>query len=406
MSALLRFYATTAKGLEPLLARELAEQGARGTTADRGGVAFEGSLEVAYHACLWSRVANRILLPLATVAAPTPAALYAGVRSVPWAEHVDPRGTIAVDCAGARAAIAHTHYAALTTKDAIVDQLRESHGCRPDVRRDQPDVRVNVYLDGERALVSIDLSGESLHRRHYREAAGRAPLKETLAAAVLVLAGWPEAARAGAPLLDPMCGSGTLVIEGALMALNIAPARGRRYFGFLGWRGHRPSVWRRVVQHAGELELRDPRRGPVIHGYDADRRMVRTALANAERAGLHAHIHLERRDLMACRPVRGRAGADTPGLVVTNPPYGARLGGDDDLPALYRCLGDVLRHRFMSWRAFVLTGDRALAAAIGLRAVRRHVLYNGAIECRLLEFPIASEPVRTPHGPRWRRTVP
>ncbi len=402
MSAVLRFYATTAKGLEPLLARELAAQGARGMIVERAGVAFEGSLEVAYRACLWSRVANRILLPLAMIAAPTPAALYAGVRSVAWSEHVDPHGTLAVDCAGARAAIGHTHYAALKTKDAIVDQLRETHGCRPSVRLEQADVRINVYLDGSRARLSIDLSGESLHRRRYREATGPAPLKETLAAGVLLLAGWPEAARAGAALVDPMCGSGTLVIEGALMALNIAPARERGYFGFLGWRGHQPSVWRQVLHQATEAELRDRRRWPVIHGYDADRHMVRAALANAARAGLHGRVHIERRNLADCQPVRGRPATDPPGLVVTNPPYGARLGRDDDLPALYGCLGDVLRRRFTGWRAFVLTGDRVLATAIGLRPARRHVLYNGALECRLLDFPIASAPVRTLDGPRWR----
>jgi len=402
MSTVLRFYATTAKGLEPLLARELSEQGARATAVERAGVAFEGSLDVAYRVCLWSRVANRVLLPVATVAASTAAALYDGVRSVAWAEHIDPRGTIAVDCAGARAAIAHTHYAALKTKDAIVDQLREAHGCRPSVQLEHPDVRINVYLDGDRALLSIDLSGESLHRRRYRMATGRAPLKETLAAGALLLADWPQAARAGAALVDPMCGSGTLVIEGALMALNIAPARGRAHFGFLGWRGHRPAVWRQVLQQATDAELRDPRRWPVIHGYDADRSMVRAALANVERAGLRGRVHIERRDLSECQPVGGRTGAAVPGLVVTNPPYGTRLGRRDELLALYGRLGDVLRRRFMGWRAFVLTGDRTLANGIGLRAARRHVLYNGAIECRLLEFPIASTPARMPHGPRWR----
>jgi len=405
MAATHSFFATTAKGMEELLAAELRGFGAAAVAVGRAGVSFRGPLETAYQACLWSRVANRVLLPLASFPAPTPEALYRGIRTIRWSEHLAPGRTLAVDFATSRSAITHSHFGALKTKDAIVDQLRDQTGTRPSVSVERPDVRVNVYLHDDRATVSIDLSGESQHRRGYRERRGVAPLKENLAAAVLLLAGWPKLARAGAPLIDPMCGSGTLPIEAALMAADVAPGRARPYFGFLGWRGHQAALWGRLVREAEEREIRDPRRLPPIRGYDADAAAVRAALANVERAGLRGKVHIEKRALADCEPITARVEGEIRGLLVTNPPYGERLGNSEGLAELYAGLGDILRRKFMGWTGYVLTGNPNLAKRIGLRAARRHVLFNGAIECRLLAFPISPTPVREGRGPHWRKAV-
>ncbi|MGH7786856.1 MAG: THUMP domain-containing class I SAM-dependent RNA methyltransferase [Candidatus Binatia bacterium] len=398
----LRFFATTAKGMEALLAGELRGLGAEAVEERRAGVGFEGGLEVAYRACLWSRTANRVLLPLAGFAAASPEALYAGVRSIAWGDHLGRGRTVAVDASVGRSQITHSHYAALKTKDAIVDQLREQRGTRPNVETARPDVRVNVYLHDDQASVAIDLSGESQHRRGYRDAPGLAPLKENLAAAILLLAEWPRLAAQGAPLLDPMCGSGTIALEAALIAADVAPGLAREYFGCIGWRGHDPVLWARLRREAEE-RARAARRLPPIHGYDADARAVRAAQAHAVQAGFGGRVHFERRTLAECTPIPGRGGAIA-GVLVTNPPYGERLGTTEQLGALYAELGDVLRRRFPGWTGWVLSGNPALAKRIGLRPAHRHILYNGAIECRLLELPISAAPVKDDGGPRWRRT--
>jgi 23S rRNA (guanine2445-N2)-methyltransferase / 23S rRNA (guanine2069-N7)-methyltransferase len=397
------FFATTAKAMEPLLAAELQELGATQVEERRAGVAWRGPLAIAYAAVLWSRIANRVLVPLASFAAPNPEALYAGVRAIKWADHLGPGRTLAVDCSVSRSQITHSHYAALKTKDAIVDQLRDQRGARPNVDVQRPDLQVNVYLHDDQAVVSIDLSGESQHRRGYRAAGGEAPLKENVAAAMLRLADWPRRAAAGEPLIDPMCGSGTIALEAALIAGDVAPGLRREYFGFAGWRGHDPALWAQVRREAQQRARQGSRRLPPIHAYDADGRAVRAAQANLARAELSNRIHVERRALADCRPLAARRGDATAGLLVTNPPYGARLGEVDALGPLYEQLGDLLRRRFPGWTAYVLTGAPALAKRIGLRPSRRIPLYNGAIECRLLEIPISTAPVRDEHGPRWRR---
>ncbi|MBI3390410.1 MAG: hypothetical protein HY027_21975 [Deltaproteobacteria bacterium] len=396
------FYATTAKGMEELVAAELREFGAAAVTAERAGVAFRGALEVAYRACLWSRVANRILLPLASFAAETPQALYDGVRTIRWWEHLLAHQTLAVDGTTSQSLLTHSHYIALKAKDAIVDQLRDQTCARPSVNVERPDVRVNVHIHRNRAVVSLDLSGDSLHRRGYRQDRGVAPLKENLAAAILLLAEWPRLARLGAPLLDPMCGSGTIPIEAALIAADVAPGHTRTYFGFLGWRGHEPRVWARLQQEAAGREIRDSKHLPRICGYDADARTVRSALANVERAGLHGRVHIERRAWADCAPLPTSITDGVRGLLVTNPPYGERLGDQERLVELYRSIGDTLRRQFPGWTGYVLSGNVDLTRHIGLRAARRHVLFNGAIECRLLAYPISPTPVRDTAGPRWR----
>jgi 23S rRNA (guanine2445-N2)-methyltransferase / 23S rRNA (guanine2069-N7)-methyltransferase len=398
-----RFFATAARGTESLLAKEISDLGAVQVNEHRAGVSFAGTLETAYRVCLWSRVASRLLLPLKSFPAADPASLYEGVRSIDWRDHVGRRATLAVDCNTARSRITHSHYAALKTKDAIVDQLRDRTGSRPSIDSARPSVRVNLHLHQDEATVSIDLSGDSLHRRNYRGSGVEAPLKENLAAAVLLLAEWPRLAREGAPLLDPMCGSGTLPIEAALIAGDIAPGGARTYFGFLGWRGHDSTLWFRLRREAA-ARANVAKIWPPIRGYDVAAGAVRAARANAARAGVQAAVRIERRALADCEPVENGTTPGRPGLVVTNPPYGERLGDRETLEPLYVLLGDVLRQRFTGWTACVLTGNRELGGRIGLRSARRHVLYNGAIECRLLVFPISSLPVRDTQGPRWRRT--
>lgn len=383
MNDKLEFFATTGRGLESLLANELRVLGAEDVREQRGGVAFRGPLRIGYAACLWSRIANRILLPLARFPAPDADALYAGVRALDWRQHLSPDATLAVDFVSSRSAIAHTQFGAQKVKDAVVDQLRAATGRRPTVQTERPAVRLNVYLYRDEAQLALDLSGDSLHRRGYREQGAQAPLKENLAAALLLRAGWPEVAAAGGGLLDPMCGSGTLPIEAAFMAADIAPGLLRDYFGFLGWLGHVPQLWQQLREEALARREAGLGRLPRIVGYDADARAVRTALRNLERAGLHGRVHIERRRLSEVRPP-----ADKPGLFIVNPPYGERLGDATTLIPLYGQLGDLLRQRFGSWRAAIFTGNPELGMRVGLRPQRSYQLYNGPIACRLTLYAI------------------
>jgi 23S rRNA (guanine2445-N2)-methyltransferase / 23S rRNA (guanine2069-N7)-methyltransferase len=379
------FFAPCPPAVADLTAAELRECGATHTREFKLGVQFEGSLETAYRACLWSRTASRVLLPLATFPAGTPEELYAGVSALDWSEHVAPTGTLAIEFGGSSSGVTHTHFGALKTKDAIVDQFRARTGERPSIELDRPNIRIDVRLDRDRATVSLDLSGDSLHRRAYRARGVAAPLKENLAAAVLLRSGWPAIAAQGGELVDPMCGSGTLVIEAALMALDIAPGSLRSYFGFVGWRKHERELWRALLD---EARLRREARVDAkitLRGYDSDQAAVRAANENVERAQLRNVVHIERRELSELTRV---SGAPT-GLVATNPPYGERIGDQQKLQALYETLGGKLREHFEGWKAAVLTGNPPLAKAIGINARRTHTLWNGRIECRLLRFDVA-----------------
>ncbi|HJW82244.1 MAG TPA: THUMP domain-containing protein, partial [Acidiferrobacterales bacterium] len=280
MSSSLRLFASAPRGIEPLLAEELRALGAGEVKETRAGVTFTGDLALAYRVCLWSRVANRVLLPLAQFPAPTPEALYDGVRGIDWAAHLDRNGTLAVDFNAYRSAITHTHYGALKVKDAIVDQFRERTGVRPSVETNEPDVRVNVYVHADVASLSLDLSGESLHRRGYRADTVTAPLKENLAAAILLRAGWPAIAKQGGAFVDLMCGSGTLPIEAALIASDSAPGLERTYYGFLRWRGHDAATWEALLAEARARREAGIKNLPAIRGYDSDPAAVRVALVN------------------------------------------------------------------------------------------------------------------------------
>ena len=390
------FFASCPKGLEYLLRDELRALGATDAHEALAGVHFSGPLELAYRACLWSRLASRILLPLAEFDAADDEALYRGVQTIDWSAHLAAHGAFAVDAGTALSKLTHSQFVGLRTKDAVVDQFRQRDGSRPDVDTDEPDIRINLRLRRDRATVSLDLAGSPLHRRGWREEQGEAPLKENLAAAMLLRAHWPEVYAGGGALLDPMCGSGTLLIEGALMAADVAPGLRREYFGFLGWQQHDIALWRSLLDEAkqrAETGLRALR--PCFFGSDADPRMVQTAKRNAQAAGVAGFFTLDKQDMARAAPPPGVGY----GLVITNPPYGERLGDRAEMPKLYRALGDTLRQRFTGWRAAVLAGDLELGRAMQLHADKRYALYNGALETVLLTFDLKPRD-ETPREPR------
>jgi 23S rRNA (guanine2445-N2)-methyltransferase / 23S rRNA (guanine2069-N7)-methyltransferase len=345
-------------------------------------VKFQGTLEVGYRACLWSRTATRVLLSLGSIDASSSKSLYDAVKRIDWREHLAPSATLACDCSGGNESIRHTIYGSQLLKDAVCDNLRDATGERPNIKPERPDVLLHLHVEGPTALLSVDFSGESLHRRGYRAEGGRAPLKENVAAAVLLRAGWPGICERGGILLDPMCGSGTLLTEGALIAADAAPALDRDYFGFTGWRGHDAGLWERLCAEARERRGARPARRCIL-GSDIDADAVRMAIANGENAGVADWLHVEKRPLGEIVPPKGGAG-----LIVTNPPYGERIGAESGLPALYSELGLTLRDRFQGWQAAILTGNPPLARNLGIYAKRTHRFFNGTIECRLLRFDL------------------
>jgi 23S rRNA (guanine2445-N2)-methyltransferase / 23S rRNA (guanine2069-N7)-methyltransferase len=389
MTEPLALFATTPRGLEPVLADELRGLGAGRVHPVRAGVAFDGDLELAYRACLWSRVASRVLLNLARFPVPDGDALYAAVRDLPWEAHLDPDGTLAVDATLNDSPITHSHFAALRVKDAVVDRLRDLHGRRPSVDRVRPSLRLNLVLQKRRGVLSIDLSGETLHRRGYRPSGAPAPLKENLAAGILRLAGWPEVAARGGALVDPLCGTGTLPIEAAQMAAGIAPGLNRDYFGFLGWLGHEPELWTRLRDEA--LVQPDLAKVPPLFASDHDPKVVAQARQAAEAAGVGDQIHFTVQSLTEAAVPDG-----TPsGLLVTNPPYGERLGDSDTAVRIHADLGRALRARFRGWQAAVLSGDTGLARRLGAEAATVHPLFNGALPCSLTCWEVAAK------APKW-----
>ncbi len=387
MTTSLNLFATTPKGLELLLVDELKALGATSAAEKLAGVEFTGDLQFAYKACLWSRLANRILLRLARVPAATPEELYEGVQTINWADHLDENGTLSVNFTTSQSNITHTLFGAQKVKDAIVDQFREKSGVRPSVAKENPDLSVNVHLHRDLATISIDLSGDSLHRRGYRLSGGAAPLKENLAAAILIRAGWPAIAKTGGTLLDPMCGSGTLLVEGAMMAGDIAPGLDREYFGFLGWKQHQPKLWDPLVRDALARKAEGLKNLPVIVGYDADPEAITNAFENIERTDFLGRIHVEKRELeILTMPPKAQTG-----LVIVNPPYGERLGEVEELAPLYTLLGTKLKEVFSGWQAAVFTGNPDLGKVMGLRAKKFYALYNGPLHCKLLLFDVSPE---------------
>ena len=381
--------------MEYLLRDELVALGASAREV-LAGVHFEGELKHAYLACLHSRLASRVLMPLSEFDAPDADALYAGASAIDWSRHFAPDVTLAIDASASKSAITHGMFAAQRVKDAIVDQCRERSGTRPRIDLRNPAIRLNLHLHKDRAILSMDLSGEPLHRRGWRRDQGEAPLKENLAAAMLLRARWPEIYAKGGALLDPMCGSGTLLIEAALMAADVAAGLRRGHFGFLAWRGHDAALWQRLHEEAetraqeGLRNLRD-----VFFGSDAAPLMIEVAKKNAQSAGVAGFTHLQKHDVAHLQ----RPESFEHGLLITNPPYGERMGEHNEVRALYRMLGERLRANFTGWRAAVLVarperGGPDPAHAIGLHVDKRYALYNGAIACELLICEIAARTFR------------
>lgn len=378
-------FATVPKGIESLLLKELKSLGAEKIRKVRAGISYTGDLATAYRSCLWSRLASRILLKLQSFSIGSEDDLYRASYDLPWEEHFSVDNTFAVDATLVAAPLKHSHYAALRIKDAIVDRFRDRCGQRPSVDVRNPDVRFNFHLRKNEGSLAIDLSGDALHRRGYRQDAGEAPLKENLAAALLMRADWPDIAVSGGAFCDPMCGSGTLPIEAALMAGDVAPGLLRDKFGFAGWKLHQQELWLQLVRAAEVRRESGMARLPRIVGYDADSKVVRHALANVAAAGLEKAVHIEKRALESREAYFPEARG---GLLLANPPYGERLGERKKLRGLYARLGERLLSDFGGWQAAVLTSDQQLAFAIGLRPDKSETIYNGAIECQLLHYHI------------------
>jgi 23S rRNA (guanine2445-N2)-methyltransferase / 23S rRNA (guanine2069-N7)-methyltransferase len=378
-----RYVASSPRGFGELLARELRELGAADVRERALGVEFSGPLSVAYRACLESRVASRVFLVLAEFEAGDEARFYESARAIDWQRHVDSARTLACDFTGKHPGITHTRFGALRLKDAICDRLRDDTGRRPDISPERPAVRVHAHANGPRITVSLDLSGEGLHRRGYRTEAGEAPLRENLAAGMLLRAGWREKSATAAEFLDPMCGSGTLVIEAAMMAAHVAPGARRDYFGFFGWLGHDRGAWEAVKR---EAQARERRPALELRGLDVDGAVLAAARANAARAGVADFVSFERATLADAAPRKPEGG----GFLATNPPYGVRLEDRDTARALMKQLGGLLRERFLGWDAAILAGSPDAGLELGIRAERVHTVWNGALECRLLRLHVSA----------------
>ena len=382
------FFATCPKAMEPILADELSPLGAEDIKLTQGGVYFNGDLKVGYSACLWSRLANRVLLLLHSEAVDSVDELYDAVSKVEWTEHFDSDQTFLVDYAGRMRGIDNTHFGALKVKDAIVDQFRSKGELRPNIAKQEPDVRINVFITKGRVRISLDLSGESLHKRGYRREGGMAPLKENLAAALLIRAGWPEMAAAGKPLMDPMCGSGTFLIEAAMMASDTAPGLLRWRFGLQMWKQHNVELWREVWD-AAELrrEVGEAAATSEIHGYDGQPKAISKCRENLKQAGMTDRIRVSHRELKDLKPLTHKAQQQL-GLVITNPPYGERLSEVADIQYLYQHLGERLSQDFIGWELAVFTGNSELGKAVGLRSHKQYSFYNGAIKSQLLMYSL------------------
>ena len=390
-----RLFVTSPPGMGPILADELESMDVPVLEQMKGGAYVQKSIEIGYRVCLWSRVANRVLWPLVRFSSPDEDALYDGVKAIAWEEHLRADGTLAVDANCVQSAITHGHYTALKTKDAIVDRLREKSGERPSVDVNEPDIQINTYVFRDEATISLDLAGQSLYRRGYRTTGLEAPLKENLAAGLLYRAGWPSIARDGGALVDPMCGTGTFLVEAAMMACNAAPGLLRGRCSVDRWLQHDGHVWEQLVEEAKKVRVRGAR--DIVFGSDQDPRAVAAAEQHAKQAGVDGLIQVQVREMSQVAPP-----AET-GLLITNPPYGQRLGDARKLSGLYRSLGDRFRGHWPGWTAAVFTGNPPLCSELRLKPRRTYEYRNGAIPCRFAIYKLASserlrEQVSHEHG--------
>lgn len=373
--SLIRYFATCARGIEGVLAEELRVLGAVEVKPGRGGVHFSGDRLLLYQANLWLRTAIRVLQPILEAPVTSPEELYDVVQSVDWEQYLTPEHTLAVDCNVRDSHLTHSHYAALKTKDAICDQFIERVGRRPSVDVDEPMVGLNLHIHRDQAVLSLDSSGDSLHKRGYRPILTKAPLNEALAAALVLLSGWNGATA----FVDPLCGSGVLPIEAAWIALRRPPGLTRRRFGFQGWLDFDIALWAELRAQARRA-VRNQLAAPIL-GSDLRRDVIQAARANARAAGIGHLLRFDVRDVRDFQPPEG-----PPGVLLCNPPYGERIGEEKDLIPLYHTLGEVFQQRCRGWAAYVFTGNETLARHIGLEPTQQIPLFNGKIPCRLLRF--------------------
>ena len=369
-----QLFATTSRGFEELLKIELTELGAQEAKVVQGGVHYQADDETLYRTLLWSRLASRILFPLIETKIYSDLDLYAAVSGFNWLAQFDERVTFFVDFNGTNQEIRHTQFGAMRVKDGIVDYFERQGKTRPDVDKIQSDVRIHAYLNRENLVISLDLSGEALHLRGYRKDAGQAPLRETLAAAIVMRSGW----QAGSPLVDPMCGSGTLLIEAAQMEAKIAPQLYRLYWGFDFWKLHNQSAWEKVKNEAIELaEEKQSEIQPHFYGFDLDHRVLKKAQKNAQNAGVSHLIKWQQGDVAALK----NPSLNEVGTVICNPPYGERLGTTPALIALYSVFGQRLKKEFCGWNVSVFSSESTLLDCLRMRASRQFKAKNGPLDC-------------------------
>ncbi|MEM7064663.1 MAG: THUMP domain-containing protein [Cyanobacteria bacterium P01_B01_bin.77] len=373
-------FATVARGLEELAATELEQLGAEGVEIGFCGVGFRCDRTRLYTINLWTRLSFRILVTVARVPCRDSDALYRGIQSIDWEQYLSPERTLAVKATGKNDRLNHSHFTALQVKNAIVDQQQDRFGERSDVDTEIPDVQINIHINDNNATVSLDSSGSSLHRRGYRPAMGTAPLKESLAAALVQLTAW----SGDVAFLDPMCGSGTLPIEACLQALNIAPGLFRdetsQGFGFQTWPDYDEALWQTVVEAA--KKRRRTELGVPVMGCDRNLDILADARTNADYSSIAEHIEFNYADFANIE-----APADS-GILICNPPYGERLGKAENLVPFYKLMGDILKQRFKGWTAYILSGNKALTKCIGLRTARKIPVYNGSIACQFLKYEL------------------
>lgn len=368
------FFASTARGLVEPLEKELKDLGLKVTDKAVGGVFFDSNWEGCYKANLQSRLASRILKPILDFTAYQPEELYTQIRRHDFTKYIKPTQTLSIDVTVKEGKMRDQRFVAMKIKDAIVDQFREKFGVRPDVDNKEPALRIHVRAVRNQFNVAVDTSGDSLFQRGYRREVGEAPIKENLAAGLIKLADWDGKS----PLIDLMCGSGTFLIEAAMMALNIAPGINRKSFGFMNWVSYDEEVWEKLVNEAMDQEKEEL--DFKFYGYDIDRRVLTSAKDNAKRAGVDQVIDFKKESVATVEPPIEK------GLIILNPPYGARIGDEDNLRDVYRDLSYTLKHRFKGWDAWILSGNKELIADLKLKSTRKHFVFNGNIECRFLKY--------------------
>ena len=378
-----QLFATTARGFEELLKSELTELGAQDAKVAQGGVHYWADDETLYRTLLWSRLSSRILLPMVQAKVFSDLDLYSAVVGVNWLDYFDEKVHFFVDFNGTNQEIRHTQFGAMRVKDGIVDYFERHGRARPNVDKEQPDIRIHAYLNRDEVVLSLDLSGDALHMRGYREDTGKAPLRETLAAAIVLRSGWQK----GTPLVDPMCGSGTLLIEAAQMEAQIAPQLYRLHWGFDFWQGHNQAAWEKVKEEALALAEAEKQRenSPHFYGFDLDHRVLQKAKQNAKNAGVAHLMQWQQGDVAAIK----NPSPNLAGTVICNPPYGERLGTTPALIALYSVFGQRLKQQFAGWNASIFSGEPSLLDCLRLRSHRQFKAKNGPLDCVQKNYQIA-----------------